>query len=276
MTSTEKGSMDDDESDTSQLRFEDGALVDPSSEEENHDVDYVAGAIEPGNRTGFVVEAKPGALDVNETLVDDVESHGRILDFGSRTHAESYARQLSASGGALRIQAAAENDPSEADAYLLADHSPSIKEPALVDGDTWTFDVGANLYGALGEAILLEAPRPDAIHYFVRQDLALDDGELENGLKFDVEPGKFLSVGDDGERNSWVPDCRVVVRDGWNGPVLERYYCEIKTGNASFERSQIEVMEQLAREERVLKIRMLIEELPDRYSLRIHEVEPPA
>jgi hypothetical protein len=73
-----------------------------------------------------------------------------------------------------------------------------------------------------------------------------------------------------------VPDCKVVVRDGWNGPVLERYYCEIKTGNASFERSQVAAMEQLAREERVLKIRMLIEELPDRYSLRIHEVESPA
>lgn len=268
--------MDDDEPDTSQLRFEDGELVEPSSEVENRDVDHIADPIEPGDRTGFVVEVKPGALDVNGTLVDAVEAHSRILEFGSRTHAESYARQLSTSGGSLRIQAAAENDPSEVDAYLLADHSPSIKEPAHVDGDTWTFDIGANLYGALGEAILLEAPRPHAIHYFVQQDLTLDEGEVENGLKVDVQPGRFLSVGDDGGRNNWVPDCKVVVRDGWDGPVLERYYCEIKTGDASFERSQVAAMEQLAREERVLKIRMLIEELPDRYSLRIHEVESPA
>jgi hypothetical protein len=268
--------MEDDEPDTSQLRFEDGNLVDPSSELKNRDVDHIVGLIEPGDRTGFVVEAKPGALDVNGTLVDAVESHGRILEFGSRTHAESYASQLSTSGVPLRIQAVAENDPSEVDAYLLANHSPSIKEPAHVDGDTWTFDIGANLYGALGEAILLEAPRPHAIHYFVRQDLPLDDGELENGLKIDVQPGRFLSVGDDEGRNNWVPDCKVVVKDGWNGPVLERYYCEIKTGNASFERSQIAAMEQLAREERVLKIRMLIEELPDQYSLRIREVESPA
>jgi hypothetical protein len=147
--------MDDHEPDASQLRFEDGELVEPSFEVENRDVDHIAGPIEPGDRTGFVVEVKPGALDVNGTLVDAVEAHSRILEFGSRTHAESYARQLSTSGGSLRIQAAAENDPSEVDAYLLADHSPSIKEPAHVDGDTWAFDIGANLYGALGEAILL-------------------------------------------------------------------------------------------------------------------------
>lgn len=223
MTSAEEGLMYNNEPDTSQLRFEDGALVDPSSEEENWDVDYIDAPSEPGDRTGFIVEAKSGALDVNETLVDAVEAYSRILDFGSRTHAESYTRQLSTFGGALRIQAAAENDLSEVDAYLLADHSPSIKEPAHVDGDTWTFDIGANLYGALGKAILLEAPRPHAIHYFVRQDLIPNGGELENGLKIDVQPGRFLSVGDAEGRNNWVPDCTTVVRDGWNGAILERY-----------------------------------------------------
>jgi hypothetical protein len=35
-------------------------------------------------------------------------------------------------------------------------------------------------------------------------------------------------------------------------------------------------MEALARKERVLKIRVDIETLPDEYSLRIHEVEPQA
>ncbi|WP_238593261.1 hypothetical protein [Natronobacterium lacisalsi] len=65
-----------------------------------------------------------------------------------------------------------------------------------------------------------------------------------------------------------------MARDGWNGDVLERYYCEIKTGNASFERSQMETMRELATEERVLKIRVLIDDVPDQYSLRIREVEP--
>jgi len=47
---------------------------------------------------------------------------------------------------------------------------------------------------------------------------------------------------------------------------LERYYCRIKTGNASFERSQSAAMKQLEREKHILKIRVLIEELAD-YSL---------
>lgn len=71
-----------------------------------------------------------------------------------------------------------------------------------------------------------------------------------------------------------MPDCCVVARDGWNGEALERYWCEIKTGNASFERSQADVMRRLAAEERVLKIRVSIDDLPDQYSVRIHEVEP--
>lgn len=33
-------------------------------------------------------------------------------------------------------------------------------------------------------------------------------------------------------------------------------------------------MRQLAAESRVLKVRVLIDDLPDQYSVRIHEVEP--
>jgi hypothetical protein len=268
--------MDENESDMSQLRFEDGALVDRSSERRKSEPDHEADPIEPGEKTGVVVEAKSGALEVNEELSEAAETHGRTLEFGSRSHAEDYASQLSASGGSLRVQAAAKNDPSDVDAYFLAEHSPSIREPAQVEGDTLTFDVGANLYGALGEAILLEAPKPHAIHYFVREDLDFDEDELEEGLNIDVQSGRFVSVGidTDGERKNWVPDCTLVVKDGWDSPTIERYYCEIKTGNASFERKQVAAMEQLAQEERVLKIRMVIEELPDQYSLRIQEVSP--
>lgn len=199
-----------------------------------------------------------------------------MLGFGSRSEAEEYARRLSSSSGSLRIQSVAPNDPRDLDAYLLAGHDPSIKEPAEVDGETLTFDVGANLYGALGEAVLLNAPRPHAIIHFVKRDLGLDNGGPAERLRVDVEAGSFVSLDDavDGTRLNWVPDCVVFARNGWNGPVLEKYYCEIKTGNASFERSQAAAMERLAEEERVLKIRILIEELPERYSLRIQEVEP--
>lgn len=139
--------------------------------------------------------------------------------------------------------------------------------------DTWTFDVGENLYGTLGEEILLESPKPHALVYFVRQDLDVDEDDLEWGLNVDVTPGQMLSVNSSDGAERWTPDCIVEAKDGWDSELLERYYCEIKTGGASFERSQVEVMEALASDERVLKIRVIIEDLPDQYSLRIHEVE---
>lgn len=269
--------MNEDVSDTVQLRFEDGRLADPPTENDTTD-GYTVDPIAPGDRTGYVVEVRSGALATNSGLGEAVETHGRTLEFGSRSHAEDYAQQLAASGGSLRVQAAPDNDRRNVDAYLLADHDPSIGEPADVDGDTWTFDVGANLYGALGETVLLEPPNPHALEYFVRQDLNLDDDDrLERGLNVDIQSGGIISIdGDqDADPDRWIPDCEIVAADGWDGPVLARYYCEIKTGNASYQRSQIAAMEELAREERVLKIRVQIEELPERYSLRIREVEPP-
>lgn len=260
---------------TLQLRFEDGSLVEGADTSGSARSDHTADPIEPGQFTGFVVEVKAGALDVNGRLRETVEAHGRTLGFRSRQHAEGYICQLSASDGSLRIQAVPENEPKDIDAYVLAEHDPSIKEPAEVNGDTWIFDVGANLYGALGEAILLESPKPHALVYFVQQDLNVNERDLEAGLNIDVISGQMLSVDSSNGIKRWTPDCVVEAKDGWNGNVLERYYCEIKTGGASFERSQVEAMEALAREERVLKIRVTIKDLPDQYTLRIHEVESP-
>ncbi|WP_435348662.1 hypothetical protein [Haloarchaeobius sp. HRN-SO-5] len=95
-------------------------------------------------------------------------------------------------------------------------------------------------------------------------------------MNVDVEPGRPLSVDRSDGRTRWTPDCVVTARDGWNGATLERYYCEIKTGDASFQRSQMETMERLANDERVLKIRVRIEDLPTQYSLTIREIEPGA
>jgi hypothetical protein len=261
--------MAEEDSDASQLRFEDGELV-----EETADDGYAVDPVEPGDETGYAVEVKSGALDVNGELREVVERRGHTLDFGSRARAEDYARQLSATDGELKIQAAPANEPDEIDAYLLAGHSPSIKEPAAVDGNTWTFDVGANLYGSLGEAILLHSPKPHALVYFVRQDLELGEDKLEWGLNVEVAAAEPLAVEHLDGSKRWTPDCMIEARDGWGGETLETYYCEIKTGDASFERSQVETMEALARDQRVLKIRVDIENLPDEYSLRIHEVEP--
>ena len=257
--------------DHKQTEFHDGELVsktgqsDPSAETER---------IEPGEGTGFRVEANSGALDVNTTLRSDVEDHGNPLRFISEHTAAAYADQLSATSGDLRLQLAAPNDPRDIDAYLFADHTPAIKEPAEISGDTWTFDVGANLYGTLGEAILTATPKPHALIHYINQDIGIEDSALNNSLRVDVDTGCALTVptSDDGTQYRWLPDCKLVARDGWNGPVLETYYCEIKTGDASFERSQMSAMRALADNERVLKIRVLIDDLPDRYSLRIHEL----
>jgi hypothetical protein len=228
----------------------------------------------PGEETGFTAEAKDGALEVNERLRESVDSHGRVLDFGSRTRAEKFVVRLSNAGGALRLQAVPDNEPRDIDAYILADHNPSIKEPAAVDGDTLTFEVGANLYGSLGETIVFGSPKPYPLLHFIRQDFGIDKDDSDVRLNLDINRGRPISFGQSADRDSWTPDCVVEATNGWDGELLERYYCEIKTGDASFQRSQAATMKRLASDERVLKIRVRIDELPEQYSVRIHEVEP--
>lgn len=256
------------EPDAEQARFRDGRVV-----REPTDCDISLGGadpVRPNEETGFRVAVKPGAVEVNEPLADVEAEHGTVVSFGSRAAAEAFAARLSAADGDLRVQAAAPNDPGDADAYLLADHQPAVAEPARVDGDTLTFDVGANLYGALGEAVVLGGPTSPALEHFVERDLA--DARFEDELRVRVTDGEYVPVGDGS--GGWLPDCRVEARDGPGGRLVERYRCEIKTGNASFERSQVAAMRELAAEARVLKLRVLVDELPDRYSVRVHEVEP--
>ncbi|NHN60470.1 MULTISPECIES: hypothetical protein [Halorussus] len=59
----------------------------------------------------------------------------------------------------------------------------------------------------LGEAILLESPKPHALVYFVRQDLDIDEGGLEWGLNVDVTRGCLLSVDGSDRASRWTPDC---------------------------------------------------------------------
>ncbi|WP_435335864.1 hypothetical protein [Haloarchaeobius sp. TZWWS8] len=263
--------MTEERSQPRQWRFQDGELVEPAAG--SHDDDPTrADPVVPNERTGFSVAVKQGALDANQTLARDVDSVDEVLEFGSRAEAEAYAIQLSAGSGGLRVQAAAGNDPTGVDAYLLAAHAPSITEPATTEGETWTFDVGANLYGTLGEAVIVDGAKPHAIEHFVREDLAVSEDELEQGLRVQVESGWPICVETGEGTETWVPDCVVEVHDGWNGPELANYYAEIKTGDASFQRSQSAVMKALAVDERVLKIRVRIEDLPDQYAVRIQEV----
>ena len=180
---------------------------------------------------------------------------------------------MSAADGGLRVQKAASNNPADVDAYPLTEHNPSITEPASVRGDTLTFDIGANLYGALREAVVMGAPTSSALEHFMKDDLA--DVEFRDGLRVRFTDSEYVSFGDWGEaeRGNWLPDCLVEARDGWRNPPVETYWCEIKTGDASFERTQVAAMRGLSREKRVLKIRVLIDNLLDQYSVRIHEAE---
>jgi len=260
----------DDEFD--QLEFRDGRLVN-GDDEDAPSGSLDAEPVVPDEESGFAVEIKTGALQVNDALIGVYEEYGEVLSFSSRRKAEMFARQLSAESGALRVQSAAPNDPSGVDGYLLAEYDRSVREPASVEGEKWTFDVGANLYGALGEAVVTSGSKPPALEYFVKQDLAGALNDTESELRVRVTSGEPVSLGNN--RTNWIPDCCLEARDGWRGELLERYWCEIKTGDASFERSQATAMEALAADERVLKIRVLIDELPDQYSVRIHEVDPP-
>lgn len=272
--------MNGDNTEGFQSQFVDGEFVtrSPDSTDSQGEADEHP---EPNVKTGYKVEVRSDAIDVNGCLREAADSPGTILEFGSRGHAEAYADYLSSRGGDLRLQAAPENEPRDIHAYLLADHNPSITEPVETNGETWTFDVGANLYGVLGEALLIDPPKSYALVHYVQKDLDLERESLEHGLNVDVKRGRVVSVGDEGaeshwqsEQDRWVPDCIIEARDGWGGDPIERYYCEIKTGDASFERSQVSAMQTLAETERVLKIRVTIDALPDQYSVRVQEVTP--
>jgi hypothetical protein len=63
--------------DTVQLKFENGTLVERSTESEPLSGEHTVDPIEPGDQTGFIVEVKAGAIDVNSMLPKIIETHGR-------------------------------------------------------------------------------------------------------------------------------------------------------------------------------------------------------
>lgn len=93
--------MNDEESDTFQLRFENGNLTEQSCDCGTSSNEHSATSVVPGKQTGFTVEEKADALDVNNQLRDTVETHSRILEFGSRSLAKDYATQSSVSDGSI-------------------------------------------------------------------------------------------------------------------------------------------------------------------------------
>ena len=211
------------------------------------------------------------AIDVNPAVAELEHEHGTVLEFDAKSDAEAFASRLSQSGDRVRVQAVAQNDPSEIDGYLIRWPERHIAEPKDSDKDGLTFDVGANQYGEVGKALVCGSYglAPGVKYYFFEEFDHLT--EERHKLQVKIEP-HFPDAYE--PRISWSPDCLIQVRSRPFWDLEERYFCEIKSGNASFERNQAEDMKTVAEEFGVLKIRVIIDNLPGEYTLRISEVEP--
>lgn len=235
-----------------------------------------------GAPTEFRVAIKSSATAANEAVRTLTDERGDVLHFDSREAAEAEAARLSERGTApLGIQEVAPQDPTDVDAYLVSIPERRTHTPLeSVDG-RHTFETTAKQYGALGEVLILSyQANPPALVEYVRSTLVeneIDYHEDRLRLELDRNPDPVVFTrADTTSRLSWIPDC--VVRATVDGAVLDTYWCEIKTGDASFQRDQPAVMAYKACEAPVLKIRVDLSALPDRYTVRIEAVaaeEPP-
>ncbi|NEU58341.1 hypothetical protein FXF75_16840, partial [Halorussus sp. MSC15.2] len=195
--------------------------------------------------------------------------------FDSETDAHRRARELSDDGDSpVKVQRAAPQDPDDVDGYLVAWPERRTRTPEGSPTEGLTFDTEANQYGALGEALVCTpAVNPPLLTHFAQVDADLAESEFDAEdlrVELDTDPDP-VSVRSD---RRWEPDCRAVVRTGPGRPVLTEYWCEVKAGDGSFERSQREAMRAKAREATVLKIRVELDDLPDRYTAWVRKVSP--
>lgn len=231
-------------------------------------------------RDGFRVAVKPSTLEANEAARAAATDRGRTLLFESREDAEAEANRLSERGSTrVAIQRAAPQDPDDVDAYLVPRPERRTHEPVESTDGRSTFETTAAQYGALGETLICcYGANPPVLTEYARNDVGgQPSGDTEDRLWIDVDrdPDPVVySSSDDDSRLSWIPDCVARARDGPDGPLLEAYWCEIKAGDASFQRDQATVMAYKASEATVLKIRVDVVDLPERYTVRIDEVSP--
>jgi hypothetical protein len=211
----------------------------------------------------FQVVAKGRAFD-NEVVRRRFTGRREVESFDARADAESFAAHASHAGDRrVVVQAAAPQDPADCDAYLVAIPPRHTQTPVDPEADVWRFHTGANQQGAIGEVLATTpATNPPALTWFVRRDLGDPDG-LQVRVDRDVDP-----VG------SWHPDARVVASVDVDR--VETYLCEVKTGNASFQRGQRAGMNRAAATGRVLTVRVRVDGLPDEYTVDVTEYAPNA
>lgn len=224
------------------------------------------------NSEPFIVAVKESATEASRPVRRLVRKEGDRLEFDSKAEANRRARELSADGETVKIQQAAPQDPGDDDAYLVAWPERKRWDPDGSPTEGLTFDTEANQYGALGEAVIFSpAVNPPLLTHFAQVDTDLSERE-GNDVRVELERNPDPVVVAASKR--WEPDCRAVVRLGPDRPVLTEYWCEVKTGDGSFERSQREAMAEKAREATVLKIRVELDDLPDSYTAWVRKVEP--
>ena len=218
------------------------------------------------------IAVKESTVEWNEAVRQFRSERGQFATFESRDDAESVAARLSTPDAPVAVQAAAPQDPDDVDAYLVPDPDRRTHDPDGSVASGLTFDVSATQYGRLGEALVCcQRWDPPLLTYYARHDLAADElATDELCVELDRDPGAVVT--DDGER--WLPDCRAVARTARDGRPLAEYWCEVKTGDASFERDQRAGMAWKARRARVLTIRIDPAALPESYTARIRAVDP--
>jgi hypothetical protein len=221
----------------------------------------------------FRVAVKESAREGNEAARRLTTTEGEVVAFDSAAEAHRRARVLSEDGETpVKVQRAAPQDPADVDGYLVAWPERRRRDPDGTPTEGLTFDTEANQYGALGEALVCSpAVNPPLLTHYARVDADLDATETET-LRVELDDPEPVVVGSGAHR--WEPDCRAVVRLGPDRPVLTEYWCEVKTGDGAFERSQREAMRAKARETTVLKIRVALDDLPDSYTAWVQKMTP--
>jgi len=218
----------------------------------------------------YRVSVKNSAIDANQAVAD-LADRGRVIECDSRADAESLAARHGTAGAPIRIQNAAPQDPADVDGYLISDPERYIAEPKDTDTPGLTFDVGPNQYGELGEALVCGSyGLSRGLKHYVYEDL---DGVNEESHRIraitdpDLPDDKASGV-------SWSPDCEIRVYPQKDIRLVQQYFAEVKAGGGSFERNQVSGMGAVARDYDVLKIRLVLKDLPDEYTLRINHVNP--
>lgn len=225
----------------------------------------------------FRVSVRDSALAASPAVGELVTEWGRTVTFSSRAVAERVAADFTDRGtGSVWIQGA----PDEtADAYLVG-REQVPDEPITRDGDRFTCPVSATQYGAVGEA-LVTAPAPDpALRAWIRDDLPVAS-PVADQARFDGDPSPppvFLPVPDDEDtptaRRRWIPDYRIHARLPDEERPIRTYWCEVKTGDGSLERSQSAAMRAAARDRPVLLVAVDVSGFPDSYDVEIRRVDP--